>query len=83
MLNIGWGDIFEGYGTFGKRIQSSIFYCLCFVEEISVNIADKKAMEERDQILSRRRISLFLMIGGITGRKLKRKRMRKVVSSMP
>ena len=25
-----------------------IFYCLCFVEEISMNTAEKQAMEERD-----------------------------------
>ena len=33
---------------FVKRMQYSIFYCLCFVEEISENISDIKVTEEKD-----------------------------------
>ena len=43
-----WYPFCEVDGTFGKIIDSSIFYCLCFIEEISVNIADKIVMEQRD-----------------------------------
>ena len=48
LLTIDWGTFFLGYGTFGKLINSSIFYCCFFVEEISVNIAEKQAVEDKD-----------------------------------
>ena len=48
LLSINWDTVYGGDGTFGKGINLSVFYCLCFVEEISVNIAEKQAMEERN-----------------------------------
>ena len=42
MLTIDLDPICEGDGTFGKGINLSIFYCFCFVEVISVKIAEKQ-----------------------------------------
>ena len=33
-LTIDLDPVCEGYGTFGKGINLSIFYCLCFIKEI-------------------------------------------------
>ena len=49
LFTINWDTICEGCGTFGKVINLSIFYCLCFVEEISVNVVEKQEMEEREK----------------------------------
>ena len=40
LLTIDGYPVCEGYGTFGKGIYFSIFYCLCFVEDISPNIVE-------------------------------------------
>ena len=39
--------VYEGYETFGKGMYLSIFYCLCFVDEVSIHIAEKQETEER------------------------------------
>ena len=48
LLTIDGGPVCEGDGMFKKVINLSIFYCLCFVEEISANISEKPVMEETD-----------------------------------
>ena len=73
----------EGGVMFGKLMHLSIFDCFCFVEKISPNIAEEQVMEEKTQTSSGRSISGFLMIGGSTGRKLKRRRMNTGVRFMP
>ena len=48
LLNICEDPFCEGYGVFEKGVCLSIFYCLCFVEDISENIAEKQVTEETD-----------------------------------
>ena len=48
LFTINWDTVCEGDGMFKKVINLSIFYCLCFVEEISANISEKPVMEETD-----------------------------------
>ena len=51
-LTIDGDTVCEGERKFGKGIYLSIFYFLCFVEEISVDIAQKQVMEETDPDLN-------------------------------
>ena len=48
LLTIDGGPVCKGYGMFEKGMHLSIFYCLCFVEDISENIAEKQVTEETD-----------------------------------
>ena len=51
LLTIYGDPVFERDGMFVKGMHLSIFYFLFFVEDVSVNILDKQAMEERDPYL--------------------------------
>ena len=77
LLSINWDTVYGVDGTFGKVINLSIFYCLCFVEEISVNVVEKQEMEEREQNIQQEeyfrisndredQMTLYLMIVGST-----------------
>ena len=45
LLTIYGDPVCERDGTFVKRIYLSIFYCLCFVDAISVHIPEEQVME--------------------------------------
>ena len=47
-------SIFELDGMFEKIMPLSIFYCLCFVEEISVDMVEEHVVEETDPDLEPR-----------------------------
>ena len=46
LLIIDGDPVCEGDGMFEKGVHLYIFYCLCFVEDISENIAEKQVMED-------------------------------------
>ena len=48
LLNIDGYNVCEGDLRFGKVMFLYIFYCLCFVVDISQNTAEEKVTEEKD-----------------------------------
>ena len=67
---------------FENDIYLSTFYCLFFGGEMSMDVVEEHVMEETDPYPNGGGLG-FLLIGGNTGKKLKRSIMRSGVRFMP